>query len=198
MRTALFAFLIIVIAPSLAYSGGVLDVLIYERKPLLQSNKGVITGCGVHFSGIVSNHQSLYGIQGSYNIVFFADEYPGLIYKMVVVSPSSDGSSFEHKKVAFAYLRTNLLSTAEWGELENGRPEYASYFKPKKLEDVQKIMDSMYEVPFDEGWMGFNINDGQDYTFRVPKINNENMKLYSVILDCLQLGLKQTIERLEQ
>ncbi len=198
MRSTLYALyaIAIVMTPSLAFSGGVLDVLQYERKPLLQSNKGQITGCGIHFSGAVSNHQAVFGIQGSYNLMFMPNQYPGLAYKLVVVAPNADGKSLSRKKVAFAYLRTKTFSTADWKELDNKEPDYFSYFKAAKEEDLKTIIESATDVPFSDGWMGFNINDGQDYTFRVPQIKKEQLELHSQVGDCVKLGLKQMIGQL--
>ncbi len=188
MVVRLVSILFIFIFVRTACAGDVLNVLTSDMKPLLQSDRGKIQMCGVHFSAALSGSNELLALQGSANLSFYKGRLPAVAVKFLVVRGAH--GQLIPQRLTHAFLMKGGLSTAAFPGLhgEDGN-SWLAFNQPPHITPEQMI--KFIEAVFDNPFIGFNFGVGRDYTFQLPA--PESSKIYEDVMACVGAGLDQLI-----
>tara|TARA_Y100000588_G_scaffold381388_1_gene466957 strand:+ start:159 stop:767 length:609 start_codon:yes stop_codon:yes gene_type:complete len=181
-----------------AMAGEVLTVVKAERQPLMQSERGRITSCGIHFSVAARSTSAAFGIQGSINMTFFEKQYPALIFKMTVVEPKN--GSLTRMDLVHAYVAMGEFSTATWKTLDSDDGlSWLAYntLDESRLEAEFAEFIRVSEIPIHRAWLGFNSGVGSDFTLQLPELSTNEMNIPREFDECRSAAVHQMSSGLE-
>lgn len=186
--------LLAALASHSAWAGGPLTTYKHEYGPIVTSTLGRVESCGLSFTAAVTGFNRAFFVESTVVSTYFKDKVPGFIFKLFVAEIYGGGVT-ERRAVRFGYLRVASSSTAKLRSFPGEDRSSRLYFGDAQA-DGFGILEIPHTFALRGGQVGFNIEDGQDFTFSLPPPNDA--RLLTSIAECGLEGISNVEEDMKR
>ncbi|WP_273241567.1 hypothetical protein [Hyphomonas atlantica corrig.] len=147
-----------------------------EYTPIIERSNGQFVSCGIHYSAVVQGTDDVFGVQGSWNSMYYSGQHPGVLMKVLAVRPNGD----QLEQVPLIEAQFSGVKFNTFDLLQEAGEDHSRLIIFTMLESMETLENYQIEMP-NGFWIFLTMNGkSNDFSFKLPRLDNTNGGLESL------------------